>query len=322
MMPYVLMIRCDDGQVEYPFLKEISPQGIMFIVTACVAVVLLVILFFRVRKSRRVTAVQKLTISQQEQQLDKLTRMVQQIEDNNRQLLQNNDYLESATIMKDRLLSVIAHDLRSPVSSLQALLTLFNTNNIAQVELVDFLGKLLLRAGNTSNMLDNLLLWSQRQLKGFELVSDRVPLQKAIDECVNLYHTQAEQKKIVINNSQKTDVSVFIDVEMLKVIVRNLISNALKFTQPGGFITISTEVKKDDAVVAVKDTGVGMNAEMQEKLFTSGNVSTPGTDKEKGTGLGLMLCKDFVEQNHGKIWFDSIPNAGTTFYFSIPLAEE
>ena len=171
-------------------------------------------------------------------------------------------------------------------------------------------------------MLENLLHWSKYQLKGLEAIIDKVNLQMTIDECINLYRMQAEQKHIVIDNSLKTDVHVSADVEMLKVILRNLISNALKFTHSGGIITIMTITKENFAIISVKDTGVGISPENQVKLFAMDNFTTPGTEKEKGTGLGLMLCKDFVEHNNGKIWLDSKLNAGTTFYISIPLSEE
>ncbi|MDR1154211.1 MAG: HAMP domain-containing histidine kinase [Bacteroidales bacterium] len=256
------------------------------------------------------------------QQSDELTRLVNEYYDENQQLTRDNDRLEKSNAVKDKLLSIISHDLRSPMSSLQALLGLFNTNNIARAYLVDFFGKLLSRVENTSTMLENLLHWSQYQLKGLEPIFDNVDLQKIIDECINLYRMQVEQKHIVIDNSLKTTVHVCADVEMLKVILRNLISNALKFTHPGGIITIKAMTKENHAIISVKDTGVGISPENQAKMFAVANFTTPGTEKEKGTGLGLMLCKDFVEHNHGKIWLDSKVNVGTTFYFSIPLAGE
>ncbi|MDR1172367.1 MAG: HAMP domain-containing histidine kinase [Bacteroidales bacterium] len=258
---------------------------------------------------------------QTRQQSDELTRLVNEYYDENQQLVRDNDRLEKSNAVKDKLLSIISHDLRSPISSLQALLGLFNTNNIARVYLVDFFGKLLSRVENTSTMLENLLHWSQYQLKGLEPIFDNVDLQKIIDECINLYRMQVEQKHIVIDNSLKTNVHICADAEMLKVILRNLISNALKFTCPGGIITIKAMTKENQAVISVKDTGVGISPENQAKMFAVANFTTPGTEKEKGTGLGLMLCKDFVEHNHGKIWLDSKVNVGTTFYFSIPLAE-
>jgi len=276
---------------------------------------------FRHERNRRLNSELLVEKDQIQDQLEELARKIQQYEIDNQYLTFSNDQLETTNAVKDKLLSIISHDLRSPISSLQALLSLFNTNNIARTDLIDFFGKLLSRVENTSTMLENLLHWSKYQLKGLEPIIDRLNLQMIIDECINLYRMQAEQKHIVIDNSLKTCVHVSSDAEMLKVILRNLISNALKFTHSGGIITIKTMTKDNFAVVSVKDTGVGISPENQAKMFAMNNFTTPGTEKEKGTGLGLMLCKDFVEHNHGKIWLDSKLNVGTTFYFSIPLFE-
>ncbi len=254
-------------------------------------------------------------------QLELLTKQVDNCSWVNQQLSQKNAVLEKSNTVKDKLLSVISHDLRSPMSSLQALLSLFNTNNIARKDLVDFFGKLLSRVENTSTMLENLLHWSQYQLSGIEPIFESVDMQKVIDDSINFYRMQAEQKHIVIDNSLKTAVRVRADVEMLKIILRNLISNALKFTHAGGIITIKALTKEGSVIVSVKDTGVGISPEDQTKMFAMANFTTLGTEKEKGTGLGLALCKDFVEHNSGKIWLDSKVNVGTTFYFSVPLAE-
>jgi len=297
----------------------------MTVVMVAVVCVLLVITFMHIywhERNRRVNSALLVEKEQRQDQLEELTRLTHEYDVEIQQLSYANDQLETANAVKDKLLSIISHDLRSPISSLQTLLNLFNTNNLERIDLVDFFGKLLSRVENTSTMLENLLHWSKYQLKGLEAIIDKVNLQITIDECINLYRMQAEQKHIVIDNSLKTDVHVSADVEMLKVILRNLISNALKFTHSGGIITIMTMTKENFAIISVKDTGVGISPENQVKMFAMNNFTTPGTEKEKGTGLGLMLCKDFVEHNHGKIWLDSKVNVGTTFYFSIPLVEK
>ena len=292
------------------------------VVVACFLLIISLALIYRHERNKRLNRTLLNENKQDNYQLNEMTLQLQKYDDENQLLTQENAHLETTNAVKDKLLSVISHDLRSPISSLQALLNLFNANNIARAELVDFFGKLLSRVENTSTMLENLLHWSQYQLKGLEPIFDRLNLQTIIDECINLYHMQAEQKHIVIDNSLKTNVHVLADVEMLKVILRNLISNALKFTHSGGIITIMTMIKENHAVISVKDTGVGISPENQKKMFAMGNFTTPGTEKEKGTGLGLMLCKDFVEHNRGKLWMDSKLNVGTTFHFTIPIAEE
>jgi len=296
----------------------------MMVVMIAIVCFLLVITFVQIYHYLRGKQLNNLLLAENDQnnhQLEKLTGLVFQYENDLRNLNYNNEQLEITNAVKDKLLSVISHDLRSPISSLQALLNLFSTNNIARSDLVGFFGKLLSRVENTSTMLENLLHWSQYQLRGLEPIFRKVDLQKIIDECIHLYHMQAEQKHIVIDNSLKTNVNVSADVEMLKVILRNLISNALKFTHSGGIISIMTMTKGNYAIISVKDTGVGISPENQERMFAMENFTMPGTEKEKGTGLGLMLCKDFVEHNNGKIWLDSIINVGTTFHFSIPIAK-
>ena len=306
-------LKKNDEDIRFRFQMVIAAA-----IVVCFLLAAIFIQIFRFRKSRKNNSNMLINNNLNRFQLEELTRLLQENEDESQQLTQDNERLETTNAVKDKLLSVISHDLRSPISSLQALLNMFNTNNIARTDLVIFFGKLLSRVENTSTMLENLLHWSQYQLKGLEPIFNKVDLQKIIDECIHLYRMQAEQKHIVIDNSLKTTVHVFADVEMLKVILRNLISNALKFTHSGGIITIMTTTKENDAVISVKDTGVGISPENQVKLFAMNNFTTPGTEKEKGTGLGLKLCKDFVEHNHGKIWLDSKINVGTTFHFSIP----
>jgi signal transduction histidine kinase len=273
------------------------------------------------RKKKKQNRVYLLENEENSRKLELLTEEIDSFTGENRRLTRDNAVLEKSNAVKDKLLSVISHDLRSPMSSLQALLNLFNANNIARRDLVDFFGKLLSRVENTSTMLENLLHWSQYQLNGIEPIYEKVDIQKVIDDSINFYRMQAEQKHIVIDNALKTAVHIFADVEMLKIILRNLISNALKFTNSGGIITIKALNREGYMIVSVKDTGVGISPENQAKMFSTVNFTTPGTEKEKGTGLGLTLCKDFVEHNHGKIWLDSKVGVGTTFYFSIPLAE-
>ena len=292
---------------------------IVMVVIVCIILIITFVQICRHERNRRISSTLLAENNHRQDQIEKLTQMIQKYNTENQLLAHNNDQLEMTNALKDKLLSIISHDLRSPISSLQALLSLFNTNNIARTDLVDFFGKLLSRVENTSTMLENLLHWSKYQLKGLNPIINKVNLQMIIDECINLYRMQAEQKHIVIDNSLKTDVHVSVDMEMLKVILRNIISNALKFTHSGGIITIMTMTKENFAIISVKDTGVGISPENQAKMFAMDNFTTPGTEKEKGTGLGLMLCKDFVEHNHGKIWLDSRMNAGTTFYFSVPL---
>ncbi|MDR1666330.1 MAG: HAMP domain-containing histidine kinase [Bacteroidales bacterium] len=281
---------------------------------------LLALSLYRYRKHSRAVLQLMCRIKVEENEIETLTAKTEQISVENSCIEKSNKALEKSDMVKDKLLSIISHDLRSPMSSLHVLLNLFNANNIARKELVDFIGKLLSRVENTTIMLENLLHWSQSQLNGIEPIFCKTNIQEIIDNSISFYRMQAEQKHITIVNLSKLPVFVIADVEMLKIVLRNLMSNALKFTFEGGSIVLNAVCREREVIVSVKDTGVGISRENQDKLFASVNFTTPGTDKEKGTGLGLLLCKDFVEHNRGRLWVESEEGEGATFYFSIPSA--
>ncbi|MDR0715076.1 MAG: HAMP domain-containing histidine kinase [Bacteroidales bacterium] len=283
--------------------------------------ILILLSLYRYRKNTSSVLRLMRRIEEEENELKVLTEKTEQMEAENERIAQANEALEKSNTVKDKLLSIISHDLRSPISSMHVLLNLFNANNIARRDLIDFVGKLLSRVENTTIMLENLLHWSQSQLNSIEPVFYKTDLREIIDNSIGFYRMQAEQKHIAIENLSKQAVFVIADMEMLKIVLRNLISNALKFTFEGGSITINTVRKEQEVIVSVKDTGTGISKESQEKMFSNVNFTTLGTDKEKGTGLGLLLCKDFVEHQRGKLWVESKEGKGATFYFSIPAAE-
>jgi signal transduction histidine kinase len=282
------------------------------------------LVIIKVRQYRKIKSVRRQLL----QQIEADERELEQLNEKNAEkaeaighISQENSAFERGNLVKDKLLSVISHDLRSPIASLQVCLNLFNSNSLPQKDLSDFIGKMLSRVENTTTMLENLLHWSQSQLNGIEPIFDKSPIQEVIENSISFYRMQAEQKHITIHNVSTLAADVTTDVEMLKIILRNLISNALKFTLEQGSITLNAIRQDNDVIVSVKDTGVGISPENQDKLFSNVNFTTLGTGKEKGTGLGLTLCKDFVEHNHGKLWLESKEGEGTTFYFTVPLAQ-
>ncbi|MDR3095251.1 MAG: HAMP domain-containing histidine kinase [Bacteroidales bacterium] len=298
-----------------------------YVIVILLGMLLACILFLviKLRRYRKVKSVQLQLLQQIETYEDEIERLSREFAGKTEaveRILQENSAFEKGNLVKDKLLSVISHDLRSPVASLQVCLTLFNANSLPQKDLSDFIGKLLSRVENTTTMLANLLHWSQSQLNGIEPVFNRAPVQEVIENSIRFYRMQAEQKHITIHNASTLSADVIADVEMLKIVLRNLISNALKFTLEQGTITLNAIRQNKEVIVSVKDTGVGICPENQEKLFANTHFTTLGTGKEKGTGLGLTLCKDFVEHNHGKLWLESKEGEGTCFYFTVPLAEE
>ena len=220
-----------------------------------------------------------------------------------------------------KFLSIIAHDLRSPFSSIIGILELlkmslkeFNKNEIE--EYVDIVYK---SANNTLVLLDNLLVWavSQNKEKNFKPV--KINLYELLREEIENLKTLADQKQITLSHLIKPEVNVTADLQMVKTILRNLISNAIKYTNVNGEIVINACELKKFVEVTVKDNGIGISDENKRKLFKIDAIhSTPGTQDEKGTGLGLLLCKEFVELHGGNIRIESEAGKGSKFAFTLP----
>ncbi|CAM4119686.1 PAS domain-containing sensor histidine kinase [Zobellia roscoffensis] len=230
--------------------------------------------------------------------------------------------LKDVGATKDKLFSIIAHDLRSPFNNISLLTDLLSDsiqkNDVAQsneyLELIDRTTK------NSLNLLDNLLNWAKSQTGQLELVSESVCINQIINETLELCKTIAETKNITLNSSKVQVVEVYSDDKIIRTIVRNLVSNAIKFTKPGGNISLSTELRDIYVEVTVSDNGVGMSTDTSQKLFgINTNMACVGTADEKGSGFGLVLCKEFVEKLGGKIWAESTLGEGSDFKFTIPL---
>jgi signal transduction histidine kinase len=177
-------------------------------------------------------------------------------------------------------------------------------------------------ANNLSTLLDNLLKWSRLQMNKIEFQPERVDLQKLAEDVLQNLNVHSVQKSIEIINTIEVGAEAMVDQNMIATVIRNLVSNALKFTNKGGVIDISSVQKNDYVIVTVRDNGVGMPKEIAEKIFSIDfRHITKGTNKEEGTGLGLKLCKEFVEKNKGKIWVESQVGIGSKFMFSIPIAK-
>ncbi|WP_228027889.1 tetratricopeptide repeat-containing sensor histidine kinase [Costertonia aggregata] len=220
---------------------------------------------------------------------------------------------------KDKLFSIIGHDLRGPVGALQGLLKLFKNGEIEETEFMKFMPKLSDDIDHISFTLNNLLSWGQSQMNGTVTRPALVALENLVSENINLLNEIAENKSIKLISKVQENTLAWSDSNQIDIVIRNLISNALKFTPKNGMVTIEAQEQNDCWIVSIRDTGVGMQKEIQEKIFSSNsNITTYGTNNEKGTGLGLSLCKEMVENNGGKIWLDSIPRKGSTFYFSVP----
>jgi PAS domain S-box-containing protein len=234
--------------------------------------------------------------------------------------------LQLLNAQKDKFFSIISHDLKGPIGNFMQFAELLKnhkellTNDTAE-SLIEHSYNL---ANNTYKLLENLLIWSRSQLGGIKINQQMIPLHPLIDETIKLLKDGAENKNIKLINAVEKSALIFADKDTILTVVRNLFSNAVKFTPKGGTVTCkATKCKKNKEEegflsVSIEDTGVGIPEDKINGLFTFGReFTTFGTDNEKGSGLGLILCKDLVELNGGKIWATSIKNIGSTFTFSV-----
>ena len=230
--------------------------------------------------------------------------------------------LENTIESRDTLYSVIAHDLRSPLGSLKmmnnAILMMVDKSQVSP-EVFEMLQMMNKTSEEIFLLLDNLLKWAKNRLKKQNIYKQEADINSLVSSTAEIYIPMATQKGVslqLINVDKELVGSV--DIDMIKTVVRNLISNAIKFSFEGGTIEVSTSIEGNNVIVSVKDSGKGIKKEDQEKLLKANTHFTSyGTNNEKGSGLGLMLCKDFVELHDGKLWFESEEGKGSTFLFSL-----
>ncbi|HEY1008455.1 MAG TPA: HAMP domain-containing sensor histidine kinase [Daejeonella sp.] len=218
-----------------------------------------------------------------------------------------------------RLFSIISHDLRSPLNSIQGYLELLGQHALNEQERGQVEEQLLMLTKNTSDMLFNLLAWSKSQLTGSNISLVANNLKGIIASTLEILRHVADKKNIAFTAQIPVDLFVIADAEMLQLVIRNLIYNAIKFTPEGGKVEVLARAVDNACVISVKDNGVGIPVEKQPLVFSTQIKSSVGTQSEKGIGLGLLLCKDFTELQNGKIWFESQEGTGSTFYVSVPL---
>jgi PAS domain S-box-containing protein len=237
-------------------------------------------------------------------------------------LKERESQLRELNYTKDKLFSIIAHDLRSPFNAILGLSEQL-IENIKEFEVAEsekYLQFINLSAKNTLILLDNLLSWVKSQTGKSIYKPDKIHLPEIVREIVEVSKSSAKIKDISLRYDYNIDFEVYADVNMLKTILRNLIFNAIKYTHSNGKIVIYTAQNQNNIEITVSDNGVGMSEETQSKLFRiDTNITTPGTANEKGSGLGLILCQEFVEKHGGKIWVESELGKGSAFTFSLPV---
>ena len=222
---------------------------------------------------------------------------------------------------KDRVFSVIAHDLKGPVGNMKSFLDMILSKqlDLNYEKIIEYLGLLEKQNTATYNILENLLAWANSQQNNtiFNPLKQKINL--AIEPNIVLLENAAAKKNISIKNKTSDDLIAFFDLNLISIVVRNLIANAIKFTPENGTITVGIEQDESQTLISITDTGIGISPNRIENLFEDSSFETTyGTNNEKGSGLGLKLCKYFVEQHNGKIWIESEVEKGSSFIFSIP----
>jgi signal transduction histidine kinase len=287
----------------------------LLVILALISLSLGVILFFY-RKSAN--ANQKLSVQSEElkKEIGKREKIQQHLAESEQQLLKLN-------AAKDKFFSLIAHDLKNPFTTIFGYSELLATDLLEfdQQEIRQFLENISNASKQAYMLLENLLIWAQTQNRTIEFKPEVIDLQAQVNSTIALVETQARTKNISVSSTIKEPQPVFADTNLVGSILRNLLSNAIKFTPQEGMIEVSTTTAGKFTEISVKDTGVGIEKEHLVNIFNLENKRrTMGTDKEKGSGLGLTLCKEFVAMQGGQIWVESEPGKGTTFTFSVPAA--
>jgi len=235
-------------------------------------------------------------------------------------LKESEQQLKELNTTKDKLFSIIAHDLRTPFTNIIGLTGLLIDNSIDFEESEKYIKILNSSAKNTLILLDNLLNWAKSQTGQLIFKPEKIIISNVIQEIIALNKLHADTKSISVSYTSSNDLEVFADANMLRTVLRNLISNAIKFTNTGGHVNIKSILKNNHVEISISDNGIGMNEEKHKFLFEIiSNTTTLGTANENGSGLGLVLCKEFVNKNGGTIWAESEEGKGSCFKFTLPL---
>ena len=244
---------------------------------------------------------------------EELYRHTQEIQRQKEELAELNN-------LKSKLFSVISHDLRTPLYGLRNLFRSVEQYDLPAEEIKVLIPDVVKDLHYTTDLMENLLQWAKSQMKGESLSPQLIDMNKLIHDVQQIVRLQAENKQVYLKTKAEKPVYIYADKEMIEVVLRNLISNAIKFTPKEGEVVI--DVKEEDELieVLVRDTGTGMSEEAKNKLFGDEHFTTKGTSNESGTGLGLMICKEFLKKNGGDIHVESELGKGSTFAFTLPRA--
>ncbi len=281
---------------------ELKKQGLVRNILVVVMALTAILLFSVYRSGQRRIRINKLLVEHQDE------------------VKKRSVELEQLNQVKDKFFSIISHDLRSPINALSAILDMMDNNQIKPEEFSKLNKELRVQFNHTKTLINNLLDWALMQMDKLKIQPEKINISSLAEENFKLLNS-LHMKEIKMVNNIPSGTFCWGDLNIVNLVLRNLVLNSIKFTENGGSITADAREEGDDIVVSIKDTGIGISTEIQKMIFekTTG-YSTRGTANEKGTGLGLILCKEFVEKNGGKIWLESEVGKGSTFFFTIKKA--
>jgi signal transduction histidine kinase len=286
-------------QLERLSKDELKKQSLVRNILVVVVALTVILLFNVYRSGQRRIRINRLLMEHQEE------------------VKKRSKELEQLNEVKDKFFSIISHDLRSPMNALSAILDLMDNDKIKPEEFKRLNKELRKQFDHTKTLINNLLDWALLQMDKLKTQPEKFDLKKLVDENFTMLGS-LHLKEVNTINRVSPETFGFGDMNMVNLVVRNLVLNGIKFTDNGGSIEVSARADGNELVVSVKDTGIGISDEIQKILFDkTAGYTTRGTANEKGTGLGLILCKEFVEKNGGRIWLDSEVGRGSTFYFTV-----
>lgn len=290
---------------ESELMREREIRNLLTYASFILGLIFVVLVFFTIQNRRIAKSLRK-------QQIELIEK--------NASISEQKEKLDQLNTVKDRFFSIISHDLRNNLTTMKLYFDLVSHQDYVPQNNSDITRQISSSVENTIDLLENLLVWASAQIKGIPIHVQKLNIHTLSQENINLLSGTAHQKNIALCNAVTEDTTAYGDIDMINLVIRNLISNAIKFTDEGGSIVLSSHLQNNQCVITVKDNGIGISSENLSKLFNQhAHPTTKGTANEKGTGLGLILCKDFVERNGGTIWAESYKNEGSTFCFTLPL---
>lgn len=289
-------------------LAQQKSVNLIYVVATLVTASLSVVYYRGRRKQKEINSVLK----------EKNSEILSQQEDLNNQSVKLNEL----NLLKDRLIGVLAHDLRAPISTLRGLFNLMIDESISRQEFIDMTPTVFNKLEHTSDFLDTLLFWINSQVDTVDRGLKTFAIGDIVSRELTHLDDRLEQKALTVEVDIAPDAVVLADPNSIRIVIHNFLTNAIKFSKREGLIEISARRQNDDIVFSMKDYGIGMREEYMSTLFKSRVNSISGTENESGTGMGLLFCKDLIEKYKGRIWVESTFGVGTALYFTLPVGKQ